>query len=99
MNKWVYKVIYIFLESGQYVIRFKSKLLEGAEVLDFINQLGDEGWELVSVVQRIGNEINVNSSATGDFLVAVTAGPQVTDRSQHKAVTLGYTLWFKRQKE
>jgi hypothetical protein len=69
--------------------------------MEGINALGKSGWELVNVVEEIGNERdeNKNGKAIATLLDFAIAGPRVTTATQHKAVTLGYYLWFKRPYE
>jgi tetratricopeptide (TPR) repeat protein len=98
MNKWEYLKIHIMLEQGIILFYKAKRLLKEDDVTDYITSLGKEGWELVNVVEEIGNERveNKESKAIAGLFDLAIAGPRVTAQNQHKAVTLGYYLWFKR---
>ena len=101
MQKWEYKYLFINFEDRKYSIHSKDKTIIGNEIIVYINELGDDGWELINVVQRIGNEAPLKSvgQAAGAVAVGLFAGPQVTPQTQYKTATLGYALWFKRPRE
>jgi hypothetical protein len=111
MQRWEYKRLFMYASSdGSYHIRGTERTITGEQILELINQLGDLGWELVSVAQKIGNEIffdpktekkaeRSTSEALGNLFSGLVAGPAVTPSTQYKSATIGYWFWFKRPKE
>jgi len=96
--------------DGKYYMQVEGTALTGDQILDYINQEGEAGWELISVVQKIGNEIFYDPKAQkkaeksageilGNLFTGMMAGPVVTPSTQHRAATIGYWFWFKRTKE
>ena len=54
MQKWEYKYLFINFRDPK-SIHSKDKTIIGNEIIVYINELGDDGWELINVVQN-GNE-------------------------------------------
>ena len=101
MQKWEYLKIHIMLEQGSLFSYQSQKIIDDREIMERINALGKSGWELVNVVEEVGNERDKNKSSNvvAALLDFAIAGPRVTTANQHKTVTLGYYLWFKRPHE
>lgn len=60
MQRWEYMRIYHYLQEGTYQVNGEDhKVWRGQRVDIILNQLGSEGWELVSVVG------NTNSTRAG----------------------------------
>jgi hypothetical protein len=101
MQKWEYKKLFVMLEEGKLFLLHSGKIVQDQEVLEFINSLGKVGWELVNIVDEIGNERPRNK--TGKLVASLfdfaIAGPRVTPMTQYRTVTLGYHLWFRRPYE
>jgi len=101
MKKWEYLELHLVLEQGKLYLYQPPKIFKGEEVVNYINTLGKEGWELINAVEETGNERSDNKEgqAIASLLDLAIAGPRVTNMTQHRAVTLGYFLWFKRAYE
>jgi len=111
MQHWEYKRLFMYASNdGKYYMKGSENTITGKQILEYINQIGDEGWELVTVTQKVGNEIFYDSEkdkkaekSTGqsfaDLFTGMMAGPAVTSSSQYKSATIGYWFWFKRPKE
>jgi hypothetical protein len=100
MQKWEYTRIYIVITPDfGFMTKVGSEILAGEKVWEYINSLGQEGWEMVNVVERIGNEPQLEGVAqrVGNLFNAMMVGPTLTLGTQHKAVTLGYFYHFKRE--
>src|SRR6266498_4630156 len=111
MQRWEYKRLYMYASNdGNYYMQVDNGVITGEQTLEYINQMGDQGWELVSVVQKIGNEIfydpksgqKVGKSAgevLGNLFTGMTVGPAVTSSTPYKSATIGYSFWLTRPKE
>ena len=95
--RWEFEWIFVELDSGRPVIEKGDLFLEGNRAWDHIMSMGKSGWELVSVVQAIGDiskkDTSTKVASLFDFAMA---GPRVTPATQHRAATVGYFFWFKR---
>ena len=100
MKNWEYKMLYVVLTSDfQFMTKVGDEIVTGEKVWQQINILGHFGWELVAVVERIGNE-PLQGSKLGNVAAifgAMMVGQSTLTVSQHKAVTLGYLYNFKRE--
>lgn len=102
MKKWEYIVAYVGMtEDFQFEMQVGKEVISGKQVWQHINSLGINGWELVSVVERIGNLPNIGSkvATAGAVFGAMMMGqPTSTVReTTHRAATLGYFYHFKRE--
>jgi hypothetical protein len=96
--------------DGNYYMQVDNSVITGEQTLEYLNEFGDQGWELVSVVQKVGNEIFYDPKAAnktgksageifGNLFNGMMVGPAVTTSTQYKTATIGYSFWFKRPKE
>jgi hypothetical protein len=101
MLKWEYKTIYVVITPDfHFMTKVGSEIFSGNKVPEYINALGQDGWELVNVVERIGNEPpreGATQRGIANVFNAMIVGPTLTSGNQHKAVTLGYFYHFKRE--
>jgi hypothetical protein len=100
MQKWEYITIYIVMTSDfKFMTQVGSEIISGNKVWEYINSLGQMGWELVSVVERIGNEPprQKGTQTVAALFGAMLMGQSTLTVTQHKAVTLGYFYHFKRE--
>lgn len=100
MQKWEYLAVYMAITSDfEFMTKVGSEVILGNKVWEYINGLGQDGWELVSVVERIGNEPpqQTGTQRAGALFGAMLAGDTALTVTQHKPVTLGYLYHFKRE--
>lgn len=103
MKRWEYTILYIAISSDlKFLMQRGKEVITGNQIWEHINTMGLFGWELVTVVERIGDDRNLENvgQAVGDMYAALTFGqPTLNPRTQHKPVTLGYFYHFKRERQ
>ncbi len=111
MQRWEYKRLFMYVSNdGKYYMKASGETLNGKKILDHLNLLGNDGWEIITIVQKIGNEIfydlekdkKADKSAgeiLGNLFTGMVSGPVVTPSTQHKTATVGYWFWLKKPKE
>ena len=67
-----------------------TKLYKGDNVQLVLDEIGEEGWELVTTTPVVGPR----SKSSGEVLASLFS---IDPNSSGPSVTLGFMLWFKKQ--
>ena len=78
MQKWEYFACNMWFEKGKYRIRRLGNVIEDNDVWKYIGELGQKGWELVSVAPIVGSK---------------TIMGLLDVQGREAIVTSGYFLW------
>ncbi len=102
MKKWTYLVAYMIVtENFQFIMQVGKELISGDQVWAYFNSLGQQGWELVNVVERIGNMPYLGSqigNAASVFGAMMMGQPTTTvQATTYRPATVGYFYHFKKE--
>ena len=84
MQKWQHTWVGVTTTAkGELTTTVHGKELDHAGVADYIEKLGNEGWEMVGAAPAMKSRVETDYIESGPVRIAI---PETT----------GYVLWFKR---